>query len=703
LKDKFFSFKICIREREGSLNIFQRFSVDILVAITAVFAVLMMVIPLPSFLLDALISINITITLGIFLTTFYVKKPADFFVFPTLLLIVTIFRIGLNISTTRAILSKGASFDVEIIKAFGSFVVGNNVVVGLVIFIILVIVQLIVITRGATRVSEVAARFTLDALPGKQLSINEDLNAGLITEEEAKQKRLELRMEADFYGAMDGASRFVQGDAIVSIIVIFVNIIGGLIIGVGLRGEDINTALNNYILFAVGDGIAAQIPALLMSTATGIIVTRSAAGEDFGKDVVKQLTVQPRTLYITGGFLSILGVLPGFPTLQLFAIGGGLLYLGITMERKMIVEKEKEKLKEEQAKKEKQFETVEEVISVEPMEIEIGYNLIPIVDKSQGGDLVDRIKLVRSRIAKELGVRVPPIRIRDNVSLDPNEYVIKIRGIEVARYKVYPDRLLVIDPKRSLDIQGIDTVEPAFKLPAKWVSPEYKKQVELQGFDVFDAVSVVATHLTEVIKDNASELLGRQEVKEILDVVRKEFPAVVDALDVNKNLSIIVKVLQNLLREGVSIRNMRNILESIADALEYTKNPEVITEQVRQAIAKQIISNYAEGDTIKVITLDPELEEIFANSIKETEAGFIYDVDPGILRDFLNRLSDKVKELLDNGITPVVLCSSRVRRFVKEVSYRVYKKLVVLSYNEIVPPFSVEQVGFISMSEPVGV
>jgi len=684
-------------------NIFQDFSVDILVAITAVFAVLMMVIPLPSFLLDALIAINITITLGIFLTTFYVKKPADFYVFPTLLLIVTIFRIGLNISTTRAILSKGSSFDVEIIKAFGNFVVGSNIVVGLVVFIILVIVQLIVITRGATRVSEVAARFTLDAMPGKQLSINEDLNAGLITEEEAKQKRIEIRMEADFYGSMDGASRFVQGDAIVSIIVIFVNIIGGLIIGVGLRGEDINAALRNYILFSVGDGIAAQIPALLMSTATGIIVTRSAAGEDFGKDVVKQLTVQPKTLYITGGFLSVLGVLPGFPTLQLFTIGGGLLYLGITMERKMKVEKEKEKAKEEQTKKEKQFETIEEVVSVEPMEIEIGYNLIPIVDKSQGGDLVDRIKVVRSRIAKELGVRVPPIRIRDNVSIDPNEYVIKIKGIDVAKYKVYPDKLLVIDPKRTLNVQGTDTIEPAFKLPARWISTEYKKQVELQGFDVFDAVSVVATHLTEVIKENASELLGRQEVKEILDVMKREFPAVVDALDINKNLSIIVKVLQNLLRESVSIRNMRTILESIADTIEYTKNPEVITEQVRQSIAKQIVSSYADGDTVKVITLDPELEEVFANSIKETDTGFIYDVDPTLLRDFLNKLSDSIKDLLDKGTTPVVLCSSRVRRFIKEVSLRVYRKLAVLSYNEIVPPFSVEQIGFISIKEPVGV
>lgn len=675
-----------------------RFSIDIVVAVTAVLAVLMMVIPLPSFLLDALIAVNITITLGIFLTTFYVKKPADFYVFPSLLLIVTIFRIGLNISTTRAILSKGAGLDVEIIKAFGNFVVGNNVVVGLVIFIILVIVQLIVITRGATRVSEVAARFTLDALPGKQLSINEDLNAGLITEEEAKRRRQELRMEADFYGSMDGASRFVQGDAIVSIIIVFVNIIGGLIVGLALRGEDINTALRNYILFAVGDGISTQIPALLMSTATGIIVTRSAAGEDFGKDVVKQLTIQPKIMYISGGFLGVLGVLPGFPTLQLFAIGAALVWLGITMERKMKIEEEKEKIEKEREKKERQIESIEEVLSFEPMEIEIGYNLIPLVDKDQGGDLVDRIKLIRRRIGNELGVLVPPIRIKDNVSLDPNEYVIKIKGSEVSRYKVYPERLMVISPPENFNIQGIDVREPAFGLPARWIPPDNKKQAEAFGLDVFDSVSVVATHLTEVVKDHASEFLGRQEVKSILDSLKSSYPAVIDAVEPNKNLGIIQKVLQNLLREGVSIRNIIPILEAIADSLEYTRNPEVITESVRQSIAKQILKKYADqSNTLMVITLDPELEDTLAGYIRETENGFIYSVPPDLLRSFLNILSDKIKNMIERGLTPVVLCSTRIRRLIKEITIRTYKNLVVISYNEVVPPFNVEQFDFISL------
>ncbi|MGC8964648.1 MAG: flagellar biosynthesis protein FlhA [Brevinematia bacterium] len=673
---------------------------DIAVAIASVFAVVMMVIPLPSFLLDALIAINITITLGIFLTTFYVRKPADFYVFPTILLIVTIFRIGLNISTTRAILSKGAALDVEIIKAFGNFVVGSNVVIGLIIFIILVIVQLIVITRGATRVSEVAARFTLDALPGKQLSINEDLNAGLITEEEAKKKRQELRMEADFYGAMDGASRFVQGDAIVSIIVVFVNIIGGLIIGLAIRGEDINTALRNYILFAVGDGISTQIPALLMSTATGIIVTRSAAGEDFGKDVIKQLTIQPKILYITGGFLGILGILPGFPTFQLLIIGAGLVYLGIMMERNMREKEEKEKIEKEKEKKEKQFESVEEVLSVEPMEIEIGYNLIPLVDKEQGGDLIDRIKLIRKRIGLDYGVLIPPVRIRDNVSLDPNEYIIKIKGIEVSKYKVYPDKLLVINPRPDLEIQGIDVKEPAFGLPAKWILPEYKKQVEAYGIDVFDAISVVATHLTEVVKDHLHEFLGRQETKSILDTLRQNYPAVVESVEPNKNLSIIQKVLQNLLREGVSIRNIVPILEAIADSIEYTKNPEIITENVRQAIARQVVKRYADqSNIITVITLDPELEDTLASYIRETENGFIYAVPPNLLKEFLNLLSEKVKAMLDRGLTPIVLCSSRIRRLVKEVSLRVYKNLVVISYNEVVPPFGVDQFDFITLSQ----
>lgn len=675
-----------------------RFSVDIAVAIASAFAVIMMVIPLPSLLLDALIAINITITLGIFLTTLYVKKPAEFFVFPSILLIVTIFRIGLNISTTRAILSKGAALDVEIIKAFGSFVVGNNVVIGLIIFIILVIVQLIVITRGAVRVSEVAARFTLDALPGKQLSINEDLNAGLITEEEARRRRQELQMEADFYGAMDGASRFVQGDAIVSVIIVFVNIIGGLIVGMAFRGEDISAAIRNYILFAVGDGISTQIPALLMSTATGIIVTRSAAGEDFGKDVIRQLSIQPKIMYITGGFLVVLGVLPGFPTLQLFAIGGALIWLGITMERKMKEREEKERIEKEKEKREKQIETIEEVLSVEPMEIEIGYNLIPLVDKEQGGDLVDRIKLIRRRIAQELGVLVPPIRIKDNVSLDPNEYLVKIKGVEVSRYKVYPERLMVINPPDTFGVQGIDVKEPAFSLPARWITPENKKHAEALGLDVFDAISVVATHLTEIVKDHASDLLGRQEVKNILDTLKTSFPAVIDSLEPTKNLSIIQKVLQNLLREGVSIRNIVPILEAIADSLDYTRNPEVITENVRQAIARHIVKKYADpANTIKVIILDPELEDTLAGYIRETESGFIYAVPPSLLRNFLNVLSEKVKNMIERGLTPVVLCSSRIRRLVKEITTRTYKNLVVLSYNEVVPPFGVDQFDLVSL------
>ncbi|MCX8028801.1 MAG: flagellar biosynthesis protein FlhA [Brevinematales bacterium] len=676
-----------------------KFPTDIAVAVASVFAVVMMVIPLPSFLLDALIALNITITLGIFLTTFYVRKPADFFVFPSILLIVTIFRIGLNISTTRAILSKGAGLDVEIIKAFGNFVVGNNVVIGLVIFIILVIVQLIVITRGATRVSEVAARFTLDALPGKQLSINEDLNAGLITEEEAKKRRQELRMEADFYGSMDGASRFVQGDAIVSIIIVFVNIIGGLVVGLAFRGEDINTAIRNYILFAVGDGISTQIPALLMSTATGIIVTRSAAGEDFGKDVVKQLTVQPRILYITGGFLVVLGLLPGFPTIQLFAIGGSLIWLGILMERKMKEKEEKEKIEKEKEKKEKQIETIEEVLSVEPMEIEIGYNLIPLVDKEQGGDLVDRIKLIRKRIGQELGVLIPPIRIKDNVSLDPNEYLVKIKGTEIKRYKVYPDKLLVINPPKDFNIPGVDVKEPAFGLPARWISPENKKQAESLGLDVFDSISVVSTHLTEIVKENASEFIGRQEVKSILDTLKNTYPAVIDSLEPSKNLSIIQKVLQNLLREGVSIRNIIPILESLADSLEYTKNPEVITENVRQSISRQFLPKYADNtNTISVIILDPELEDTLASYTRETDTGFIYSVPPNLLRDFLNVLSEKIKNMIDKGLTPVVLCSTRIRRLIKEITVRTYRNLVVLSYNEIVPPYSVEQFDYISLN-----
>ena len=676
-------------------------STDLLLGVAAVVIVLMLIIPLPTIFLDFFLIINLALSLLIILTSIYVKKPAEFSAFPTLILLTTIFSLALNVSSTRLILQLGPAFDGKVIKAFGNFVVGGDYLIGIIIFIIILAIQLLVITKGASRVSEVSARFTLDALPAKQLAINEDLNAGLITQEEAEKRRKEVRMEADFYGAMDGSSKFVSGNVKVAIVILLVDIIGGLITGLVVHNQTLEAAAKTYILFTVGDGIISQIPAILISTATGIIVTRTAAQEKFASDVVTQLGSTPRVLYISGGTIFLMGFVPGFPTVLTSLVGGLLLGIGYLLGSSI---KQKETKKQEMAKTKdtgEQMTTMEEIVRVDPMTLEIGYNLVSLVDKEQGGDLLDRIKMIRKRIGLDLGILVPPIRIIDNVGIDASEYLIKIRGTEISRGKVFVNKLLAMNPKNDLSLlDGILVKEPAFGLAAKWISDDQRTKAESLGFDIFDPPSVVATHLTEMIKKNSAELLTRQDVKSMLDALQKEYPAIVDeVLKVSGGIGEIQKVLQSLLREGVQIRNMLTILETIADYAPTVKNIDLLTEYVRQSLGKQIITNYSDdNDSIKGIIIDPELEGVLSESIQERSDGLVSSLEPEILHQFVDEAGKCIENALKNGVQPIVLTSQKTRRLVREMLERSFPSIPVLSYSEIPSRYSLDQVGMISIS-----
>ncbi|MFN4216814.1 MAG: flagellar biosynthesis protein FlhA, partial [Brevinematales bacterium] len=654
-------------------------------AIAVVVIVLMMVIPLPAWMLDVMLALNLAISLMIILSTLSIRKPADFHTFPTLILLTTIFGLGLNVSSTRLILSQGVGFQGKIIRAFGEFVVGGNYWIGITIFIVLLAIQFLVITKGASRVSEVAARFTLDAMPAKQLSIDSDLNAGLITEDEARKRREEVRQEADFYGAMDGSSKFVSGNVKVALVITLVDIIMGIVIGTVVRGEDIATAAQTYTLLTIGDGLVSQIPALLISTATGIIVTRSASQERFGRNVVKQIASTSSILYITGGVLGVMALLPGFPTFIMLVVGGGLVALGYMMQSAQMQEEVRKKQETKTKQATEQTTTVEDIVRVDPMNLEIGYNLIPLVDKQQGGDLLDRIRMIRKRIGLDLGVLVPPIRIVDNVALDASEYVIKIRGIDIARGKVYPSKFLAMNARLDLDaIDGISVKEPAFGLPAKWISAEERVKAESLGFSVYDAPAVIATHLTEVIKRNAASLLTRQDTQSMLDAIRKEYPVVVEEALKHMSVGDIQKVLQGLLREGVRIRNMVTILETLSDYGSTTKNIDTLVEYVRQALGKQIVGNYVdEKNTLKAVMIDPELEEILQDSIYEQQNATYANLDPEIMNHFVQEASQIIENAIQNGYSPVILCSQRVRRLVREMIERIFPSVGVISYSEV--------------------
>lgn len=671
---------------------------DILVAVLVVGIVMMMIIPMPTWLLDILLTFNISFALIVLMVSIFNIEPLEFSVFPSLLLIMTMFRLALNVSSTRLILLNAQAG--EVIATFGSFVIGGNTVVGFVIFMILVVIQFIVITRGAERVSEVAARFTLDAMPGKQMAIDADLNAGLINEDEARERRKNIQREADFYGAMDGASKFVKGDAIAGIIIVIINIIGGLLIGMLQRGMAAGEAVQVYTILTVGDGLVTQIPALLISTATGIIVTRSASQLSLGKELSLQVLSYPKALGLAAIILFAMGTI-GLPRVPMYALGTFFAVLFL-LSRSAAQPQDKVEIAEDAVEAEhiKRPENVMELLQVEKMEMELGYGLIPLVDADQGGDLLERIVMIRRQCAVDLGFIVPPIRIRDNMQLKPNSYLIKIKGAEIAGGELLLDNYLAIGPniENDLDLLGVDTVEPAFNLPARWINTSQKDQAEMNGYTVVDPPSVLATHLTSVIKSHAFELLGRQEVQNMVDYIKEQNPAVVtDLIPDLISLSELQKVLSNLLREQVSIRDFTTILETLADYGRLTKDADVLTEYVRQALRRQITRQYAgEDKRLQVLTLDPAIEDILRGSIQQSEFGSYLAVDPEVAQSVIDRVSRYHEDLIRRGTTPIILCAPILRIYFKRLLDRFMSDLVVLSYNEIDSNVQVEVVGMVT-------
>lgn len=686
-----------MQERASWLGKLMDYS-DLLIAILVISIIMMMIIPVSPVVLDILLTFNISFALIILMVSMFNTDALEFSILPALLLVATLFRLSLNISSTRLILLNAQAG--EVIASFGNFVIGGNTVVGMIIFLIIVVIQFIVITRGAERVSEVAARFTLDAMPGKQMAIDADLNAGLINEQEARGRRQKIQQEADFYGAMDGASKFVKGDAIAGIIIIIINIVGGFVIGMAQRGMAAQEAMQVYTILTVGDGLVTQIPALLISTATGIVVTRSASKNSLGRDLTSQLLNFPKALGLAAVILVILGTI-GLPRLPMYSLAAffALLYFTFRTSTAPLEEEGEQELAEEEEEIKKP-ENVVELLQVEKMELELGYALIPLVDADQGGDLLDRIVMIRRQCAIELGFVVPPIRIRDNMQLKPSTYLIKIKGVEIASGELLLDNYLAIGPEieNDLGLSGIDTVEPAFNLPAKWIEMADKDRAESSGYTVVDPPSVLATHLTSVIKVHAHELLGRQEIQNTITFIKEQNSAVVDELLPDlMSIGDIQRVLANLLKEQVSIRDMVSILETLADYAKITKDSDVLTEYVRQALKRQISRQYANEDQrILALTLDPGLEEQLRESIQQSDFGSYLAIDPDVAQRMLDGLSQQYQELMKKGITPVVLCAPILRIYYKRLVERFISTLVVLSYNEIDSNIGIEVVGMVS-------
>lgn len=673
---------------------------DLSVVVGVLLIVAMLIIPFPTWLLSILIMLNISLALLVLLNSMNMKEPLQFSVFPSLLLLLTLYRLGLNVSTTRAILTHGEAGGV--VETFGSFVVGGNVIVGIVVFIILVIIQFIVITKGSERVSEVAARFTLDAMPGKQMSIDADLNAGMISEHEAKDRREKVSREADFYGAMDGASKFVKGDAIAGIIIVMINLIFGIVVGVTQLGLPIADAAKQFSLLTVGDGIVSQLPALLISTATGIVVTRAASDGNLGTDITGQLMAYPKMLYITGGTIFILGLFTPIEDILTIPIAGLLVFGGYMFSRvpKHDMTEIQEMEEEIQTDEMKKPESVVSLLNVDPIEFEFGYGLIPLADSNQGGDLLDRIVMIRRQLAIELGLVIPVVRIRDNIQLQPNEYRLKIKGSEMARGELLLDHYLAMSPGIDDDsIEGIDTVEPSFGLPAKWITEEVKEQAEIFGYTVVDPPSVVSTHITEVIKNNAHELLGRQETKQLIDHLKESYPILVEEVTPNPlTVGEIQKVLGKLLRENVSVRNLPIIFETLADFGKVTTDTDLLTEYVRQALARQITNQYrAGGQTIRVVTVSGKIEKLIVDNIQQTEHGNYLALDPSISQSILESLATQVEQLSIMEQSPIVLCSPAVRMYVRQLTERYFPQIPILSYNELEANVEVQSVGVVNI------
>lgn len=681
------------------------------VVVFVITIVLLLIIPLPPFFMDVMIIINITLSMIILLITMNIREPLEFSIFPSLLLITTLLRLGLNVSSTRNILSRQGSSGM-VIKAFGDFVLQGNVVVGFIIFLIIVLVNFLVITKGTERVSEVAARFTLDAMPGKQMAIDADLSSGLINEQEAKLRRYKIQKEADFYGAMDGATKFVKGDAIVSLIITGINFIGGAIIGMVQSNLPFNEVLSIYSIATVGDGLVSQIPSILIATATGMIVTRAVSEGSLNEDVSAQFLAQPKAIMLTGAVMIVLMLVPGMPKLQLALMAVALVTCGYQLEHKVRLAAVKSKEAEATAVLEeaaqpaadeesyyRDVNNVYSLINVEPIEMEFGYSLIPLIDENSGGKMINRIVIFRRQYAQDMGFVIPSVRLRDSSSLNTNQYIIKIRGEEVARGEILVDYYLALEPPAlSGEVDGIETVEPAYGIPSKWIRPENKEMAEIYGYTVIDPLSVMLTHLSETIRQHAYELLGRQEVMQLLDNVKKHTPELVDELFPGQfPYGNFQKILNNLLKEGVPIKDMETILGTIVDSIPATRDMDVITENIRIALKRTITRMFCDGGQMKVLTLDAELEKNIISSMAKGEQGVYLALSPDVMQSVIGQLGEEIKKFSALEQKPVILTSQVVRLYFYRLIEQFYPNVYVLSFNEIANNIQIQAVGNITI------
>ncbi len=676
----------------------------IVVLILAILA--SMVLPIPTFLLDILLTSSITLSLIILMTTVYIGNPLQISSFPSLLLLATLFRLSLNVATTRTILlhgHEGPDAAGKVIESFGQFVVGGNYVVGIIVFVVLVTINFIVITKGTERISEVGARFTLDAMPGKQMAIDADLNAGIIDENEAKRRREEIAKEADFYGAMDGASKFIRGDAVAGIIITVINIVGGIAIGVLQHKMDVSTAAANFTLLTVGDGLVSQIPALITSTAAGLMVTRAVSQANLGKEIFTQLTSYPKALYMASFALLAMGIVPGMPFVpfmllsMMMALAGYMMQLDIAnREKREAEEKAKEIIKEAQ----EPSESPEDLISQpETISLEIGYSLIPYVDESQNGEIIKRIKSLRKQLTKELGLIIPLIHIKDNLELKPGEYRILIRDVEIAKGEVEPNKVLAIDTGSTKgEIGGKETIEPTFGLKAYWIEESQAEKAKILGYTVVDIPTVIITHLSETIKNHAYEILGRSETKELVEGLAKKYPIVKDIVPEQVSYSILHRVLQNLLRENIPIKDLLSIIEALSDNIVKSNDPDILTELVRQSLARLITSIYAKDGKLYALTLGARVENHILQKIKEYE-GTVPPLDPLILQQIVKDISGSMEKFVLHQATPVLLCSASVRRFVKRIIEPYLSNVAVLSYSELEPRTKLNILGKVEIDE----
>ncbi len=680
------------------------------ISLIVVIIVLFLVLPIPTVLLDILLIINISLSIMILLITMNISNVLEFSIFPSLLLITTLFRLGLNVSSTRWILGNGG-FAGVVIKAFGDLITQGNIVIGIIIFLIIVLVQFIVITKGAERVSEVAARFTLDAMPGKQMAIDADLSSGLIGEQEARARRHNIQKEADFFGSMDGATKIVKGDAIMSIVITVINFVGGLIIGVVQGGADIGQVFSVYSIATIGDGLVSQLPSLMISTATGMIVTRSVSDESLNTDVLRQFKTQPRAIIATGLVLLILAVIPGTPTLPLLVVGAALSLFGYTIMQRMQREKEQELMLEQkhaQGKTEevpsegdyfKDINNVYSLLNVEPVEMEFGYSLIPLVDESSGGKLINRIVIFRRQYAQEMGFVVPSIRLHDGASLGTNQYIIKIRGEEVAKGEILVDYYLALEPgSPSGEIDGIETIEPAYGIPARWILPENKELAEIYGYTVITPLTVMLTHLTETVKQHSHELLGRTETLQLVENLKTTMPELVeDTIPSAITYAALEKILRNLLKEGIPIKDLAVILETILDSSITTKDIDTITENVRSALSRTITRKFCENGQLRVVTLDASVEKSILSALAKNEQGIYLALSPDIMQQIISQMGELRKKFNDLSQTPIILTSQVIRVYLSRLIKGFYPDVYVLSFNEITSNVQIQALGNITL------